>query len=348
MPLIHVSGCNMKAKSAWVAIWFLAGLHLLVLFAGFFAPYSYDTQDRYQPFAPPARIHFIDANGKFHWRPFIYRSVSDIENSTEYKEEQSTMFPLRFVTHGDRYSLLGLTDSSIHLFGVDEPARIYLFGADGFGRDQLSRTLYGGRVSLFAGLLAALLSATTGLVLGGIAGLYGKAVDEVIMRLAEIFIAVPWFYLLLAIWAFLRLQIEPVTAFMLVVGVIGLVGWGRPARLVRGVVLSARERNFVLAARGFGASGVYVLRRHIFPSAVGVILTQIALLVPLFILAEVVLSFLGLGIGEPVPSWGNMLAYAQQHLLLTARWWMLVPGLILIPVFLAYHQLLDNLHLRYN
>ena len=132
------------------------------------------------------------------------------------------------------------------------------------------------------------------------------------------------------------------------VGVIGLVGWGRPARLVRGVVLSARERNYVLAARGFGASDGYVLRRHIFPAAAGVILTQIALLVPFFILGEVVLSFLGLGMGEPVPSWGNMLAYAQQHLLLTSRWWMLVPGLVLIPVFLAYHRLLDNLHLRYN
>jgi len=338
----------LKAKGAKLAMWFLVGLHLLVVFAGFFAPYSYDTQDRYQPFAPPTRIHFIDAAGTFHWRPFVYKSVSDIENSTEYKEDRSAMFPVRLFVRGDRYSFLGITYSTIHLFGVDEPARIYLFGADGFGRDQFSRTLYGGRVSLFAGLFAALLSAAAGLLLGGIAGYYGKAVDEVIMRLAEIFIAVPWFYLLLAIRAFLPLQIEPATAFFLVVGVIGLVGWGRPARLVRGVVLSARERNFVLAAQGFGASDVYVLRRHIFPSAVGVILTQIALLVPLFILAEVVLSFLGLGIGEPLPSWGNMIAYAQQHLLLTSRWWMLVPGLILVPVFLAYHQLLDNLHLRYN
>lgn len=329
-------------------MWFLVGLHLLVVFAGFFAPYSYDTQNRYQPFAPPTRIHFIDTGGRFHWRPFIYKSVSDIENSTEYKEDRSAMFPVRLFVRGDRYSLLGVVNSTIHLFGTGEPARIYLFGADGFGRDQFSRTLYGGRVSLFAGLFAALLSGAAGLLLGGVAGYYGKVADEVIMRLAEIFITVPWFYLLLAIRAFLPLQMEPATAFFLVVGVIGLVGWGRPARLVRGIVLSAKERNFVLAARGFGASDAYILRRHILPPAVGVIFTQIALLVPLFILAEVALSFLGLGIGEPMPSWGNMLAYAQQHLLLTSRWWMLVPGLIMVPVFLAYHQLLDNLHLRYN
>ena len=338
----------MKGKGAISAICFLVGLHLLVVFAGFFAPYSYDAQNRYQPFAPPTRVHFVDAQGKFHWRPFIYKAAGDVEDSTEYKEDQSAIFPIRLFVRGDHYRFLGMADCTIHLFGVDEPARIYLFGADGFGRDQFSRTLYGGRVSLFAGLFAALLSAIAGLLLGGIAGYYGKATDEVIMRLAEIFIAVPWFYLLLAIRAFLKLQIEPATAFFLVVGVIGLLGWGRPARLVRGVVLSAREHNFVLAARGFGASDGYVLRRHIFPSAIGVILTQIALLVPLFILAEVVLSFLGLGIGEPVPSWGNMLAYAQQNLLLTSRWWMLAPGLVLVPVFFAYHQLLDNLHLRYN
>src|SRR5258706_9888156 len=127
------------------------------------------------------------------------------------------------------------------------------------------------------------------------------------MRSAELFLALPWLYLLFAVRAVLPLSVSPGQAFLLLVLVIGLVDWGRPARLVRGVVLSARERNFVLAARGFGASNAYLLRRHLMPLTFRVLLTQMAVLIPQFILAEVILSFLGLGIGEPFPSWGNML-----------------------------------------
>lgn len=166
------------------------------------------------------------------------------------------------------------------------------------------------------------------------------------MRLAEIFIAVPWFYLLLGVRAVLPLQMSPLSAFLLVVAVIGLLNWGTPARLVRGVILSGRERNFVQAARGFGAGRVYLLRRHLLPMSFSVALTQMALLVPRFILAEVLLSFLGLGIGEPFPSWGNMLADAQQFHVLTSYWWMLLPGLAPLPVFVAYHALADRLQER--
>ncbi len=121
--------------------------------------------------------------------------------------------------------------------------------------------------------------------------------------------------------------------------VIGMVGWARPARLIRGVLLSAKERNYVLAARGFGASDFYLLRRHVLPEAYGLLLTQAALLAPQYILAEVTLSFLGLGVGEPVPSWGNMLASLQKYYVLTSYWWMFVPGLALVSVFLLYYQL---------
>jgi peptide/nickel transport system permease protein len=112
------------------------------------------------------------------------------------------------------------------------------------------------------------------------------------------------------------------------------------------VVLSAKERTFVLAARGFGASNPYLLRRHALPPAFGVLLTQAALLVPQYILAEVTLSFLGLGVADPVPSWGNMLAELQQYHVLTSYWWMLIPGFALLPVFLAYYVLANLLHQR--
>jgi peptide/nickel transport system permease protein len=184
------------------------------------------------------------------------------------------------------------------------------------------------------------------MVVGAASGYFGGLVDDVLMWLVELFLAVPWLYLLFAVRAFLPLHIGPTVAFFLVVAVLGIVGWARPARLIRGVVLSARERKYVLAARGFGASNFYLLWRHILPQTMGVFLTQAALLIPQYILAEVTLSFLGLGVGEPVPSWGNMLGSLQQYHILASYWWMLVPGLVLVPVFWACHVLADFLHER--
>jgi peptide/nickel transport system permease protein len=226
---------------------------------------------------------------------------------------------------------------------VPEPGVVFLLGSDAYGRDVFSRLLYGGRVSLFTGLLAALLSLGLGLALGTLAGFYGGWLDRLLMRGGELVMALPWLYLLLAVRAFLPLHITTVAAFFLLVVVIGSVGWVRPARLIRGVVLSARERGFVLAARGFGASDAYLIRRHILPLTLGVVLTQATVLIPQYILAEVALSFLGLGVSEPVPSWGNMLAEAQQYHALVAHGWMLAPGLAMIPVLLGYLLLADTL-----
>jgi len=328
------------------AVWFLVAIHAMVMLAGFIAPYSFEAQDRLHPYAPPAGLHFVDCEGKFHLRPFVYVTKLADGSLTEYTQDCSQTARIQFFVRGDGYSLLGVFHSNLHLFGVEQPAGIYLLGTDGFGRDQLSRLLYGGQISLFAGFVAAAISALAGMLLGAIAGMHGGWADDAAMRFAEIFIAVPWFYLLIAVRAFLPLQISPVAAFLLVVSVIGMVGWGRPARLVRGVILSARERNFVLAARGFGASNAYLLRRHLMPLTFRVVLTQMTVLIPQFVLAEVILSFLGLGIGEPFPSWGNMLASAQQYHVLVSYWWMLVPGLIPIPVFLAYHSLAETLQER--
>ena len=334
-----------KFNLSW-AIWFLLAIHAVVVLAGFFAPYSFQTQEREHPYASPTRLHFFDCSGKFHLRPFVYVTKPAESGLMEYQQDCAQPAGIEFFTHGDRYNILGMFSSTRHLFGVQAPANLFLMGTDGFGRDQFSRLLYGGQVSLFAGFVAAAFSAITGLLLGGIAGMYGGRVDDVAMRFAEVFITIPWFYLLIAVRAFLPLQISPVVAFLLVVSVIGIVGWSRPARLVRGVILSARERNFVLAARGFGASNAYLLRRHLLPLTFRVLLTQMAVLIPQFILAEVILSFLGLGIGEPFPSWGNMLAQAQQYHVLVSYWWMLLPGLAPVPVFLAYHSLAETLQER--
>jgi len=233
------------------------------------------------------------------------------------------------------------TPIHVWLSSARAPHVVFLLGTDAYGRDVFSRLLYGGRVSLFTGLLAAFLSLGLGLALGTAAGFYGGWLDRLLMRTGELVMALPWLYLLLAVRAFLPLHITSTQAFFLIVVIIGGVGWVRPARLIRGVVLSARERGFVLAARGFGASDAYLIRRHILPLTTGVVLTQATVLIPQYILAEVALSFLGLGVGEPVPSWGNMLAEAQQYHALVAHIWMLAPGFAIIPVLLAYLLLAD-------
>lgn len=320
--------------------------HALVLFAGFFAPYGYASQNRKTPYAPPTALHFVDASGVFHLRPFIYGLTEDPEKPGEYKGDASREYPVRFFMRGLGYGVAGLFQSRLHLFSVDEPGRIFLLGTDAYGRDQFSRFLYGGQLSLLAGLLAAALSVLVGIVIGGIAGLYGGCLDEALMRGGELFLALPWLYLLFAVRAAMPLHISQAQVFLLLVGVIGLIGWARPARLIRGVVLSAKERNFVLAARGFGASNAYLLRRHVLPQAYGVILTQIALLIPQYILAEVTLTFLGLGVGEPMASWGSLLAALQQYSVLASYWWMFLPAVLLVPLFLAYHAAADALQER--
>ena len=327
----------------WVVV--LVGLHAIVAAAGFLAPYDPVEQDRERPYLPPMRIHVMDAQGHFHLRPFFYPLRLREGSFDQYQEDIASAVPLHIFTSGAAYRLLGLVPSRLHLFGASG-ARVYLLGSDAYGRDQFSRILYGGQVSLLAGLLGAGVTLFLGALIGLAAGYYGGWRDELLMRLAELFLALPWLYLLFALRAFLPLTVSPLEAFLLVVVVIGMVGWARPARLVRGVVLSVKERDFVHAARGFGASDMYLLRRHILPETTSVLLTQAAILVPQFVLAEMTLSFLGLGVPEPTSSWGNLLATLQQYNVLASYWWMYLPALAIVPFFLGYLRLASALQER--
>jgi peptide/nickel transport system permease protein len=313
----------------------LAVLHGIVACAGFFAPYDPAEQNREHPYLPPMKLHLVDSQGHFHARPFVYAAKSFDEALDPLERNRNEILPLRFFVFGARYRLLGLVPLHIHLFG-GQTGRIYLLGSDAYGRDQLSRILYGGQISLLAGLLGAGLTLFMGVLIGATAGYYGGWRDGLLMRTAELFVALPWLYLLFALRAFLPLSVSPIEAFFLVVLVIAVVGWARPARLVRGVVLSIKERDFVRAARGFGATDGYLLRRHILPETSSVVLTQAAILVPQFVLAEMTLSFLGLGVPEPVPTWGSLLANLQQYSVLVSYWWMYLPALAIVPFFLGY------------
>jgi peptide/nickel transport system permease protein len=327
-------------KTALVLVVTLAALHLIILFAGFIAPYDPTAQNRELSYAPPTRIHFVDASG-FHPWPFIHAATLDLDS---YREDLSRRFPVRLFVRGDTYTVLWIFKSNLHLFGVDQPARLLLFGSDGYGRDEFSRLLYGGQLSLAAGLLATFITLATATVIGTISGYYGKWVDEALMGSAELFLSLPWFYFLVGVRAFLPLHVSPTGTFLLLVGVIGLIGWARPARLVRGLVLSARNRNYVLAARGFGGSDFYLLRRHVLPKTLGLLLTQAALLVPQYVAAEATLSFFGLGISEPTPSWGNMLSTLQQYNVLVSYGWLFAPALALVVTSVMYWLLADAIH----
>jgi len=317
-----------------------------ILFAGFFAPYNFAVQDRERPFSPPSALHFVDARGHIHIRPFIYDLQDPTQSAGASAADPANPYPdypVHFFVLGTPYKIAGVFASRIHLFGVELPAHIFLMGSDAYGRDQFSRFLFGGQISMLAGLIAAILSASIGLIVGGIAGYYGGWVDELLMRGGELFLALPWLYLLFAVRAALPLHISQWEVFLLLVSVMGLIGWARPARLIRGVVLSARQRNFVVAARGFGASDAYLLRRHVLPQTYGVLLTQMTLLIPQYVLAEVTLTFLGLGVGEPMPSWGALLSSLQQYYVLSSYWWMFLPALFLIPLFLIFYSAADAL-----
>jgi peptide/nickel transport system permease protein len=316
---------------AWLAMAFFLLVLLSVAGADFLTPYAPGVQERRFPFAPPTRIRFVDADWRF--RPFVYE-LRPASAGDGYEEDPQHAYPLELFTLRCS-SPPGNVVCSRHLFGVAAPARIFVLGTDGLGRDQFSRLLHGGRVSLLAGMTAAVLALGIGLLVGSVAGFYGGRIDAFLTRGSELVLALPALYLLLAVRAVLPLDLGPAQAFLVISALIGLLDWGRTARLVRGIVLSVRERPYVKAAWGFGASDAYLLRRHILPETRSALLVQGALTIPRYVVAEVTLSFLGLGVGEPVPSWGNMLSPLQQYHVLTSHWWMWSPAVMLAAVSLA-------------
>ncbi|HVF49136.1 MAG TPA: ABC transporter permease [Pyrinomonadaceae bacterium] len=320
------------ARRRWKLV---AGLSIVAMFyavavcADFLAPGDYRAQSRREPAAPPSVIRFRDAGGRWHARPFIYarRLVDPLQR--RYVEDTSHPYPLAFFKRGYTYKLLGLFPADRHLFGVrdegqtearalDETTtpRVYLLGTDGLGRDRLSRRLVASRVSLAVGPLGTLLACALGVFLGCLAGYAGRLSEALLMRVADTMMALPALVVILAARAAFPLELPPVRAGLLIVTIFALVGWAEMARVTRGLVLALRQREFVLAALALGLSEARVLFRHILPNAARPLVVQATLLLPAFLLAETALSFLGVGLQEPEPSWGNMLAEASDITLL--------------------------------
>ena len=333
-----------KNRTAMTAMFVLVMMYVLSLLAGFVAPYDYGTQNPDLSFSPPMAtwIRVRDAEGT--WRqPFVY-GVREVRlNSKVYDEDTSRSYPIRVFVRGDAYNLLWVIPTDIHLFGVDAPGRIFLFGSDQFGRDIFSRILYGGRISLSVGILGIAISTTLGMLIGGVAGYFGGKIDFVLMRIVELILALPSLYLILVLRQTFGSNLSSTEIYLLIILILSFIGWASEARVIRGMVLSLKELEYVVAAQALGFSRIWIVVKHILPNTLSFVIVTATLSVPFFILGEVALSFLGVGIQEPEASWGNMLQSAQNVRYLTDYWWILAPGVFIFLAVMAWNIFGDGL-----
>jgi len=333
-----------KNHLAILSFWVLVLLYLGAIFADFISPYSFDNEERNYSYCPPTKIHFINSDGK-PTRPFIYgaKSSFDTYKRRNYREDKSEIYPIQFFMKGDKYKFLGFIPSSIHLFGVDRNARIFLWGADYRGRDLFSRILYGARVSLSIGLFGVAISLILGLFVGGISGYFGGRIDNIIMRVCEMIIMVPGFYLMLALRAAFPPSLSSLQVYLLIVVIFSFIGWAGMARVIRGMSMSLREREYVLAAKALGVSDIKIIFRHILPHTISYSIVAASLSIPGYILGESGLSLLGLGIQDPHASWGNLLSQAMGIMQIKFYPWILLPGLFIFITVMAFNLLGDGL-----
>lgn len=334
-----------RHKPAMVAGALLLLFYITSLFCEFFAPYDIYKRHMAAIYAPPQRIRFIDADGSFHLRPFVYAREQREDPVTwrkEYVVDASRRYPLRLFIRGDEYKLFGLFRSDLHLFGV-EGETIFLFGTDNLGRDMFSRTVYAARVSLTIGLIGVAVSFVLGCVFGGISGYFGGAADSLIQRTIEFLISIPVIPLWLALSAALPPHWDPIKVYFAITIILSLVGWCGLARVVRGKLLELREEDFVMAARVSNARGWQIISRHLLPSFISYLIVTITLAIPSMILGETSLSFLGLGLRPPMVSWGVLLQQAQNVRTVILHPWLLIPGAFVIIVVLAFNFLGDGL-----
>jgi len=316
-------------------------LYGMALLAPFLAPYAESDIDRDRFFHPPTPLHVQDAQGHWHW-PFVYGTEPGLDQT--YTVDTAHRYALQLFPRGARYRWLGIIPLDRHLYGVVPPGRIFLLGADDTGRDEWTRVLFGSQVSLTVGLVGIAISFTLGLILGGASGYFGGWTDTLIMRGTELVLSIPGLYLIVALRGIFPLDLPSRQTYLAIVAILALIGWATLARVIRGMVLSLRETEYVVAARALGASSVRVIVRHILPNTLSFTIVAATLAVPGYILGEVVLSFLGVGVQPPAASWGNMLIAARSQRALTSFPWMLLaPGGAIFLTVMAFNFFGDGL-----
>ena len=344
-------------KMALISIVVLLFAYLIAIFAEVVAPHDPNRFSANWVLSPPMQIHFVDPAGTFHWRPFVYGLQSARDQTTlamVVVPDETQIYPLQFFVKSDPYALWGLFEWDRHLFGIEvnqgaeaedvaNDQMLFLLGADELGRDMLSRIIHGARVSLSIGLLGVAFSLILGVILGGISGYYGGIVDVIIQRIIEFLRSLPTIPLWLTLAAVLPPSWSPIRIYFGITVILSLIGWTELARIVRGRFLSLREEDFILAAQLANATPLRIILRHMVPSFTSHLIAHITLAIPVMILSETALSFLGLGLQPPVVSWGVLLQGAQNFRSVALAPWLLLPGLFVVVVVLAFNFAGDGL-----
>ncbi|PZU97924.1 MAG: ABC transporter substrate-binding protein [Pseudanabaena sp.] len=319
---------------AWIGIVILTIFYAAALLADLITPYGVNESAKNGSLLPPTQIYWQDQQGQF--------IGAHVYPTTQGKVDLDT---------GDRALIIDYTKpskiqllSNGKLFNTNGEGRLNLLGTDEQGRDQLTRLLHGGRISLLIGIIGTTISYTIGCLVGGISGYVGGWLDLVLMRFVEVLMSVPSIYLLVALAAILPPQISNTQRFALIIAIISFVSWAGLARIIRGQVLSIKEQPFVMSARASGASPLRIITTHILPQTFTFIIISATLDIPRFIVVEAVLSLVGLGIQPPDPSWGNMLSLSTNASILILQPWLVwFPALAIVLTVLSFNLLGDSL-----
>ncbi len=335
-----------KNKLALLSALVLIAFYIVVLVPDFFATQDPEATDAKLAFIPTQGINLLDGSNFSPWAPAVVGKRNPVTLRMEWKIDETKKIPIRFFTTGFEYKFLGLFETNLHLLGPADPKsedRLYLFGTDRLGRDQWSRMMYGTRTSMTVGLVSVLLSVILGVLLGGISGYFGGWLDLIIQRLIELLQSLPTIPIWLAMTAALPQDWRPDQVFFAITIILAFIGWTTLGREVRGRFLSLREEDFVLAADLAGCSRFRIITRHMVPAFMSHIIATSTLAIPVMIVSETSLSFLGLGIRPPAISWGVLLQEAQNIQTIAQAPWLLVPGVFVIIAVLAFNLVGDGL-----